>query len=71
MVVYLNRDWQAEEGGELLIYKDEMPRADIKVSPGFGTLVVFLSEGFPHEVLPATRDRFSIATWFRVSNSRP
>ncbi|MEC7468361.1 MAG: 2OG-Fe(II) oxygenase, partial [Pseudomonadota bacterium] len=24
---------------------------------------------FPHEVLPATRDRFSIAGWFRVNNS--
>ena len=68
MVVYLNRDWQTEEGGELLIYKGEASQANIKVSPGFGTIVVFLSEDFPHEVLPATRDRFSIATWFRVNN---
>ena len=71
MVVYLNRDWQAEQGGELLIYKDETSQADIKVGPGFGTVVVFLSEDFPHEVLPAMRDRFSIATWFRANNSRP
>ena len=69
MVVYLNRDWLAEEGGELLIYTGEETQATIKVTPSFGTVVVFLSEDFPHEVLPARRDRFSIATWFRVNNS--
>lgn len=34
-----------------------------------GTLVVFLSEEFEHEVLPAKRDRYSIAGWFRVNPS--
>ncbi|MEZ0122046.1 MAG: 2OG-Fe(II) oxygenase [Candidatus Reddybacter sp.] len=69
MVVYLNKAWQAEDGGELLIYTGEETQAAIKVMPSFGTIVVFLSEDFPHEVLPAQRDRFSIATWFRVNNS--
>ena len=69
MVVYLNHDWLAEDGGELLIYTGEETQATIKVIPSFGTIVVFLSEDFPHEVLPARRDRFSIATWFRVNNS--
>jgi len=69
MVVYLNRDWLAEDGGELLIYRGEETQAAIKVTPSFGTVVVFLSEDFPHEVLPARRDRFSIATWFRVNSS--
>ncbi len=69
MVVYLNHDWLAEDGGELLIYRGEETQAAIKVAPSFGTVVVFLSEDFPHEVLPAKRDRFSIATWFRVNNS--
>lgn len=69
MVVYLNRDWLAEDDGELLIYTGEEMQATIKVTPSFGTIVVFLSEDFPHEVLPAKRDRFSIATWFRVNNS--
>jgi SM-20-related protein len=30
-------------------------------------VVIFLSERIPHEVLPATRDRYSIAGWFRVN----
>jgi SM-20-related protein len=68
LVVYLNEDWQAEHGGELVIYNehgDELHR----VSPELGTIVVFLSEEFPHEVLPAQRDRYSIAGWFRVNTS--
>jgi SM-20-related protein len=32
-------------------------------------LVVFLSEEFPHEVLPTATDRYSIAGWFRVNTS--
>ena len=39
------------------------------VTPSFGTIVVFLSEEFPHEVLPAKRDRYSIAGWFRLNSS--
>ncbi|MBL4781551.1 MAG: 2OG-Fe(II) oxygenase [Porticoccaceae bacterium] len=69
MVVYLNSEWRVEDGGELLIYKAEETRASITVTPSFGTIVVFLSEDFPHEVLPARRDRFSIATWFRLNKA--
>jgi len=32
--------------------------------PEGGSLVVFLSAGFEHEVLPATRERMSITGWF-------
>ncbi|WP_335340025.1 2OG-Fe(II) oxygenase [Sedimenticola selenatireducens] len=34
-----------------------------------GELAVFLSEEFPHEVLAADRDRYSVAGWFRVNGS--
>jgi SM-20-related protein len=37
----------------------------LDVYPSGGKLVLFLSADFDHEVLPATRDRFSIACWFR------
>lgn len=67
MVVYLNPDWQPEDGGELVIY---LPSGkSIAVLPQFATLVTFLSEDFPHEVLPAARDRYSIACWFRLNGS--
>ncbi|GAA0860148.1 2OG-Fe(II) oxygenase [Aliiglaciecola litoralis] len=69
VVVYLNHAWQPDDGGELVIYQNEQDQEGIKVTPSFGTMVVFLSEEFPHEVLPASRDRFSIASWYRVNSS--
>ncbi len=69
LIVYLNPDWLPEDGGELVLYTGEHEQEAIKVIPKFGTIVVFLSEEFPHEVLPANRDRFSIAGWFRVNSS--
>jgi len=73
VVTYLNESWQAEDGGELLVYADgekgDKNNVIHTVSPEIGTLVVFLSEQFPHEVLPAKQDRYSIAGWFRVNGS--
>ncbi|GAA0813131.1 2OG-Fe(II) oxygenase [Colwellia asteriadis] len=75
VVVYLNQHWVADNGGELVIYDDKQINSGIiddhiiKVTPSFGTMVVFLSEEFPHEVLPAKCDRYSIAGWFRLNNS--
>lgn len=65
-VCYLNEQWRATDGGELAIFdNDEQPLLQIAPTPG--TLVIFLSEQFPHEVLTAKVDRFSIAGWFRRS----
>lgn len=69
LVVYLNPGWLPEDGGELVIYTDEDSQDTVNVTPAFATLVTFLSEDFPHEVLPAMRDRYSIAGWFRVNTS--
>ncbi|GGO78216.1 prolyl 4-hydroxylase subunit alpha [Marinobacterium nitratireducens] len=69
-VYYLNPDWSADDGGELLIYADEQSREPLeRVLPTQGTLVVFLSDRFPHEVLPARRERLSVTGWYRVNNS--
>lgn len=67
LVVYLNPGWMPEDGGELVIYTDD--DCTVKVTPSFATLVTFLSEDFPHEVLPAMRDRYSIAGWYRINTS--
>lgn len=69
VVTYLNPGWQNADGGELVLYQDEQDMTGIKVAPLHGTVVVFLSEEFPHEVLPAARDRYSVAGWFRVNGS--
>lgn len=66
-VLYLNRDWQPQHGGELVIYTEDERTELEKISPVAGRLVVFLSEKFPHEVLPAQAERKSIAGWFRVN----
>jgi SM-20-related protein len=65
LVTYLNPDWREEDGGELVIYRNDNDKTGIRVKPQMGTLVLFLSEEFPHEVLSAKRDRHSIAGWFR------
>ena len=59
-VIYLNTC----EGGELAIWNDEYEI--IRISPLAGTAVFFLSAEFPHEVLPAQSDRYSISGWFRT-----
>jgi SM-20-related protein len=35
------------------------------VLPEGGTLVAFLADRFPHEVLPATRERLAFTGWYR------
>lgn len=69
IVTYLNPNWISDDDGELVLYRDDDDQEGIKVVPLMGTLVVFLSEEFPHEVLPAKRDRYSISGWFRVNTS--
>lgn len=71
IVAYFNSGWTGSDGGELVLYKDDGDKSGIKVVPLLGTLVTFLSEEFPHEVLPVHRDRCSIAGWFRVNTSGP
>jgi len=69
VVLYLNPDWMPDDGGELALYHGEQSQSVLKVTPSMGTLVAFLSKEFPHEVLPAKRDRYAIAGWFRVNTT--
>jgi SM-20-related protein len=61
MVSYLNEGWLPEHGGALRLY---LPQGTVDVLPNAGTSVAFLS-GIEHEVLPATRERLSVAAWLR------
>ena len=68
-ILYLNEDWQSEDGGALKIYAGEAStnlQLPMEVLPVGGRLVTFISEMFPHEVLPARRDRLSLTGWFRI-----
>ncbi|MBD1584627.1 2OG-Fe(II) oxygenase [Pseudoalteromonas sp. S16_S37] len=69
-VLYLNPNWQNTDGGELAIYDPQNHEQVLQiVTPNYGTLVTFLSDEFPHEVLAAKKTRYSIAGWFRVNTS--
>jgi SM-20-related protein len=63
-ILYLNRDWQACDGGQLRVYTGEHDYFD--VLPQGGILMTFLSDRFWHEVLPASRERMSITGWFKT-----
>ena len=67
-VFYLNEDWQAGDGGELVIYGENEVVLET-ILPEAGKLVLFLSDTFVHEVLTGTRDRYSITGWFRLNAS--
>mgnify|MGYP000562863936 CR=1 FL=1 len=69
LVAYLNRGWEPDQGGELIIYSPEDGTELVKVTPMFATLVLFLSEEFSHEVLSTSRNRYSVAGWFRLNGS--
>jgi len=63
VVIYLNHHWRAGQGGALRLYPADTPVID--VAPVGSRMVLFLSADLPHEVMPATRQRLSLAGWFR------
>ncbi len=70
-ILYLNADWQSKQGGQLRLYTNDDNEHECSelcytdISPQGGTLLVFLSERFYHEVLPASRERLSLTGWLR------
>ncbi len=79
VVLYLNQDWLPEQGGALRLYSNGEPGGGEALqservhdlAPLGGSLVVFMSAAVPHEVLPATRERLSLAGWFRRRGGSP
>ena len=61
-VFYLNPVWHNSDGGALRLY---LPNGYHDIAPRNGTLALFLSAQFEHQVLPPARTRFSIACWLR------
>ena len=60
--LYLNAGWSAGHGGDLRLH---LADRHLDIPPSAGTLVLFRSDTVRHEVLPATRPRFSLTGWFR------
>ena len=68
-ILYLNPLWEVDNGGELILYRENSLEVLEKISPHYAKLVVFLSEKFPHEVLTTQRDRYSLTGWFKTNTS--
>lgn len=66
---YLNPDWTSANEGELILYAPDAREIVATVLPTFNRMVVFMSERFPHEVLPTQQLRYSVAGWFRINTS--
>lgn len=66
-VLYLNPHWENGQGGELQVHASEPPFRELfKVEPRLGTLILFRSDLFPHQVLTSHRERCSLTGWFRT-----
>ncbi|MES2703387.1 MAG: 2OG-Fe(II) oxygenase [Bacteroidota bacterium] len=63
MISYLNDDWQAADGGQLIIHRDETTTEEIL--PLNQRAVFFQSDVLEHEVVTATRPRMSITGWLK------
>ncbi len=62
IVIYLNRNWQTGDGGELRVFTGD---SHIDVEPIAGTLVAFMSRETEHEVLASRVPRRSFSGWFK------
>ncbi len=67
VILYLNPDWQAGDGGELKLWTNSGEQSGNfeLIEPRMGTLVCFMAGEFWHEVLPSAKERMSITGWFR------
>lgn len=61
-VLYLNKNWQESDGGQLRIYNNKTYN---DVNPVFGRFVCFKSNEIEHEVLPTKKQRYSITGWMK------
>jgi len=63
MVMYLNENWLAVDGGELCIYHKDHHQ---NIAPINGRSVFFKSNELAHEVLVTNEPRMSITGWLKV-----
>ena len=74
LILYLNRDWQIPDGGQLRMHdygnsaSNELGApSHLDIDPIGGTLVCFLSREIEHEVLATHAARYSFTGWFKTA----
>ena len=65
MILYLNSDWQENDGGELCVHHQDHVQ---RISPTNGKCVFFKSSELEHEVLETRQPRMSITGWLKTSS---
>jgi SM-20-related protein len=63
LVAYLTDNWQAGDGGELLLYPGDTTAV---IEPVPGRMILFNST-LPHEVLISKKQRLSLTGWLKTS----
>lgn len=64
MIMYLNADWQENDGGELCIHNNG--NLDL-ITPVNGKSIFFKSSELEHEVLLTNKPRMSITGWLKIN----
>jgi hypothetical protein len=76
LLLYLNKDWREEYGGDLELWNSNMSRCETKIRPVFNRLVIFGTTDFTHHghpdplQCPQGMTRKSLALYY-FSNGRP
>ena len=65
VICYLNQQWLPEHGGQLRLYLPQEGGAEeiVDIVPTGGKLACFRSDLIEHEVLAASRERYSLTGW--------
>lgn len=64
-IFYLHQEWSHKDGGELILYNKQNEIIE-SILPMPGSLMVFLSEDFPHEVKICHKERRSLTGWMHT-----
>jgi SM-20-related protein len=62
MISYLNTNWQASDGGQLIIHREETGQ---QIMPNNQKTIFFQSDILEHEVAIANRPRMSVTGWLK------
>lgn len=63
MISYLNTDWLLADGGNLIVYPNDIAQS---ITPNTQTTVFFKSDEMEHEVITTNKQRLSITGWLKV-----
>lgn len=64
-IFYLHEEWAEKDGGELVLYNKQNDILQT-IYPEPGSMIVFMSEEFPHEVKICHKERRSLTGWMHT-----